>query len=299
MKNRPQSISASDFAIAFLLLLVIACSDQPLTTAAMPPTPLSPRLVEYSDHFYQGSDAYYWWDGQPPPGDLSPAVISVAEAFGMAPRPGTQGWVEGRMAFIGDQAKLDVSYSVDSLGHAIYSNAIASSGWKFRDFRTRGETQTFWFSQPLGINGLCDFSLQVGGTAYARKAFPFGISLSLIKFSVAVTFGTMTWGEASMPLQAQSDPGWSCDFPFPDSECDQQSTPEVEYCPVSGDPANSPYGGGGGPSDVVGDYGGHSSPGGFVGGGSYCVDWIDWWVSFDGGQTWHYDYRQCTQWQQM
>jgi len=302
MKNRPRSISWRGFAVAFPIMLVIACSDQLLTTEAMPPTLQGPSFVEYSDHFYQGSDGYYYWDGQPPPGDLSPAEISRANAGGMAPRPGTHGWVEGQMDFIGDQAKLDLVYSVDSLGHPKYSNSQASSGWKWRDFGSRGVTQTHSFSQSLAVNAMCDFALEVGGTAYAHKALPFGISLNLIKFSVDVGFGTFTWGETSRPLLAFSDPGWSCDVP--NSDCDRPETPEMEYCPVEGDPANSPGGqvgggGGGEPTDVQGEYGGHSSPGGWAGGASYCVDWIDWWVSFDGGHSWQYDYRQCTAYEQM
>jgi hypothetical protein len=197
------------------------------------------------------------------------------------------------MTFVGDQSKIDLVYSVDSLGHSYYSNAQASSDWMFGVLYPSAQQQEHYFDQPLYLPENCDYSLQVGGTAYARKAVPFRIDLALIKFNASLNFGTYSWGETSMPLHAFSDPGYLCDYP--PVQCET-------YCPVDGDPSNSPYGGEGGggngqPSDERGDYGGYSSPGGFVGGGAYCVDWIDWFVSFDGGKTWRYDYRECTQYE--
>lgn len=294
--------------LAFALFIGTGCSDVSPVTAPLTSTALTPRFIENSEHFYAGSDGYYYWDGQPPPGDLSPAVVTAAHAGGRAPGPGTQGWVEGFMTFIGgDQAKLDLNYSVDSSGHPIWNNAVASSGWQWFEYVDRNSSREYSFKQSLPQRyaqdpvtlAPCDFSLRVGGTGYARKAFPFAIVPSLIKFLVDVTFGITAWGEGSRPLDAFTDEGMSCDYPNAGSECDKPSTPQVEYCPVDGDPAHSPYNGGGGPTDVRGDYGGYSSPGGWVGGAQYCVDWIDWWVSFDGGTTWQYDYRECTQYEQM
>lgn len=295
MKNRLRSVSSGGFAIALSLILVMACSEKTLTTAPIRPAPVSPRFAP-SGSFYQGSDGYYFWDGRPPSGDLDPADIISAEAGGSAPIPHrTGGWISGKMTFVGHQSKLDLVYSVDSLGHSFYSNAQASSGWRYALAYPSNQQQEHYFDQSLYLLPNCDYALQVGGTAYARKAVPFGIDISLIKFSVSATLGSFTWGETSRPLQAFSDPGYLCDYPPVHCET---------YCPVDGDPANSPYGGQGGggngqPTDERGDYGGYSSPGGFVGGASYCVDWIDWWVSFDGGTTWQYDYRQCTRYEQM
>jgi hypothetical protein len=208
--------------------------------------------------------------------------------------------VAGKMTFVGDQSKIDLVYSVDSAGSSYWSNTEATSGWKYAMIPYNRYEQEHYFSKRLALLPTCDFSVLSGGTAYARKAIPFAIPLTLIKFKVSLTFGTISWGAVSRPLQAASDPAVPCDQPIPASECDHPSTDEIEHCPVPGDPANPPYPGGSAnePTDVRGDYAGRSEPGGWAGGGSYCVDWIDWWYSFDGGKTWHYDYRQCTEYAQ-
>jgi hypothetical protein len=299
MKNRPRSTSSSCLAIAFALMLTIGCNDQVPITAAKPSLPVRPHFVENSDDFYEGGDGYYYWDGQPPPGDQSPADIISAEAYGSPPKPGTYGYVSGHMDYVGDESNIDLVYSVDSAGHAKFSNAHASAGWEYGMLPGMRDPQPYLFSQSLQIYGICNFSLQVGGTAYARKAIPFGISINLIKFSIALTPGSITWGETSRPLEAYEDPGVSCDDDLSQSQCDNEQTTEIEYCPVDGDPANAPYPGArfASATDTRGDVGGYSSPGTYVGTQEYCVEWIDWWVSFDGGSTWHYDYGECKHWE--
>jgi hypothetical protein len=302
MKNSPRIIRSCGFAIAFLLTLGTACRDQALPTAPIPLTPTGPRFIENSSGFYLGSDGYYWWDGQPPPGDLAPPHITDAVATGTAPRPGTSGWVKGVMTTNGDQAKIDLNYSVDSSGIPYISHSTAGTGWEWGGGPLFGERHD-WneeFTHSLNINRDCNFSLEVGGNAYARWALPFGIPLSFIKFLVDVFTGvTTSWSEVSADMHADTDPGISCDADLGHSQCDNPNTPEIEYCPLEGDPANPPYPGSrhASATDTRGDVGGYSSPGGYVGTQEYCTNWIDWWCSFDGGQTWQYDYRECTHWE--
>jgi hypothetical protein len=287
------------FAIICGVIIGIACSDEAIMNPTRPLSP--PPGPSFSDGFYQGSDGYYFWDGQPPPGDESPAIITRTYTEANAPKIGTDGFIYGEIGYIGDESKIDLVYSVDSLDHHYYSAAVASTGWE----RITGspwfdrQEQQKGFSYSLGLHKQCNFSLEVGGTGYARKSLPFGIAINLLKMTIAIGPGATSWGEVSAPMQASSDPGYSCDNAFPASDCDNRNTPEIEYCPVPGDPANPPY-----PNarytevtNTEGDYGGYSSPGGYVGGVPHCVDWIDWFVSFDGGKTWHYDYRECTQWE--
>lgn len=131
MINRSQIIRSSGLAIALALTVATACRDQALPTAPIPLTPTGPRFIENSDGFYAGSDGYYWWDGQPPPGDMAPPHITDAVATGTAPRPGTTGWVKGSMTTNGDQAKIDLNYSVDSSGISYLYNSTAGTGWEW------------------------------------------------------------------------------------------------------------------------------------------------------------------------
>lgn len=116
---------------AFLSLLqvaifiggALACAELPSGTESSQIHSLpAPRYVENSAGFFMGSDGYYHWDGQPPTGDLDPAEIYSATASGSAPRPGSHGWISGTMDFMGDQYKIDLSYSVDHEGTPYYSN---------------------------------------------------------------------------------------------------------------------------------------------------------------------------------
>jgi len=288
-----------------LMLMVSACADQ-LPTAASPVPVPGPRSIEYSDGFYPGGDGYYFWDGQAPPGDLSPAIIQNAMAGGMAPRFGTAGWVSGEMETDGDQYRFGLRYTLNHNGQPYYSNAEANSDWKWGGGGPRqADSPLTWydFKRTLDINppdplDRCGYSLQNGGNAFARKAVPFGINLNWIKPSVALTFGTITWGANEAPLIAFTDDGQQCDE-LADRACDRPDTPQYEPCPVAGDPAYTPPNYGGGESqitDVRGEYGGYSSPG-YVTGGARCVEWIDWFGSWDGGRTWKYLGRDCEQWE--
>lgn len=290
-------------------LTLSACSDQ-LPTSALPPTPArAPHYVQYSSGFYLSNDGYtYFWDGQPPLGDLDQASIHDAKAGGMAPRFSTAGWVSGELWTNGDEYKIDLSYDLDHNGQPVYHNTPASTGWvsganNFMNSLQDTRTDNFYeFKLTLGVNPSnalyrCAYSLTNGGSAAARKTFPFGISLSIIKPSIGIDFVGIHWGENSnVPLLAFDDPGQDCDE-LADPTCDLSETPEFEPCPAPGDPARvAPTYGWPGTyvTDVVGRYA-SSNQGGYLTGGTVCVAWVDWWTSWDGGHTWYYDYRQCTQ----
>jgi hypothetical protein len=221
--------------------------------------------------------------------------------WGSAPRPGTHGFLESELLYKGDQAKIDLTYSIDSVGHPVRYNSRVSSDWKWGCWGCRESLQNFSYGTSFdGIDGICNYSLVAGGTGYARKRSPFGIMLNLIKFLVASVDINLDfiWGDVHEDFTAFTDDGKSCDDDLSQSQCDDEQTPQIEYCPVEGDPANPPYQGvqNAAVTDTRGDEG-YSSPGGYVGTREYCSDWIDWWVSFDGGRTWQYDYRECKHWE--
>lgn len=295
MHSAVPGLGATTIIGVTFLLLSSACSEvvEPTAPLTSKKGPLS--SVQESEHFYY-SNGYYHWDGQPTPGDLEPAEIISAKACGRAPTWGTGGWICGQIVYAyADQHKIDLVYSMDNLstGQPYYHNAQASSGWKFGLANDRVQNPAR-FERSLMFVEQCNYSLIVGGTAHARKAIPFGISISLIKFKVSVVPGNTSWGETSAPLEAFQDPGTQCDEPWPEPLCDNQETPEVEHCPIEGDPANSSPPSGG--SDQVGYPNGSpntGTPGSPPSGEFVCVYWTDWFVSFDGGQTWRYEGREC------
>jgi hypothetical protein len=281
-----------------------------LTTPTLLHAPASARRdVVESEHFWSDSTGMYHWDGQPPPGDEFPASISSAKAGGYAPRPGTGGWVSGTMVFVGDQYKIDLDYTVrNNDTDALYQTGHPTSDWKFGNSMYSRQSYEERFEHSLHLD-MCGYSVEASGTANARKALPFSIRPSLITIGPTGLGGPgfriglepYTWGAIDRPLAAFSDAGIRCDEDLShySRNCDDASTPEVEYCPVEGDPARRPDGPIGGSDgsptprqDWGGEYTGFSS-------GSVCVGWIDWWSSFDGGRTWRYDYRECRDYQNV
>jgi len=173
------------YGLSFMLLLANSCVEN-IPTAAVPPAPIpGPRFVEFTDGFYLMENGYYYWDGQPPPSDLAPTIIQDARASGMAPRFGTQGWVEAEMLTDGDQWKITMVYSLWHHGNPYYSNAQYQGDWKWRDPLGRiapidRATQPLHYGhvkRPLSNIGSpydvdenrCGYRLVNGGTAYARK----------------------------------------------------------------------------------------------------------------------------------
>ena len=169
--------------VASLAGLMGGCGEQTPTEVISENRINGPRYIEYSSGFYPSGDGYYFWDGQAPSGDFAPAIIQNAKAGGMAPRPGTEGWVEGEMETDGDQYKMDLVFSVDHNGQAVFSNSTFSSNWKWGSMEPRqGDARllTYYkYDRSLNVQGdidqRCDYTLENGGTAYARKAVPFGI----------------------------------------------------------------------------------------------------------------------------
>lgn len=260
-----------------LLILGGACAEQPVLTSPVSAVPIQAnRSLQYSDDFYPDGTGYYWWNGQPPAGDLSPADISAASASAHASQPNSWTWVSGHLTHDGDQWKTDLIYSVQHNGSPVYSNSAASSGWRWTLAPySRMQVQEY-FTQNISLPEMwqCDVSVQAGGTAHSRKAIPFGISISLIKPTISLNFGTIHWGDASRPMLAASDPGVDC------NEVTQVSNPTGPS--------------GGGSTQWAGWYGGRSSPGGFIASTPRCIEWVHWFISYDGGESWYYTGSECT-----
>lgn len=206
--NKLIDSTAWSIAVAGLLLST-ACSE--LVTP-----PQSEMHVDASARkiFFANGDGTYTWDGTSvPAGDLSPADIVSATAGAYAPRAGTGGWVSGKMLFNnGDQYKMDLTYSVMNTitNKPFYSNSTTSTDWTFG---IPGAEK--YYNLDLHLDPLCGYSVTTGGTAYARKAVPFRIGVSLIKLpalsAFSIGFGTVTWGDAPpMPMTAASDNGITC-----------------------------------------------------------------------------------------
>ncbi|HUQ47931.1 MAG TPA: hypothetical protein VM053_06755 [Gemmatimonadaceae bacterium] len=84
----------------------------------------------------------------------------------------------------------------------------------------------------------------------------------------------------------------SCEDDLSVYECDDENTPATEYCPVAGDPANNPSGPIGGNSGSETDAGIY-----FIrtntGGSGQCISGMNWYGSWDGGQTYSFLYFEC------
>lgn len=119
------------------------------------------------------------------------------------------------------------------------------------------------------------------------------VSLSIIKFQVSVTPGTISWGDAPpRGLTVFQDPGVSCDDDLSVYECDDEGTQAIEYCPVPGDPENNslaPIGDNSGPASDVGIYYVRTNSGG----SGQCISGMNWYGSWDGGRTWSFLYFEC------
>lgn len=301
---------APKITVVATLFVAMGCHEVPTTAPSLAPQK-TPSKIDFSSGFYQTADGFYAWDGQPPPTDMDPADILEATASGFPPGPTTSGWISGHMVYMyGDQWKIDLTLDATRNGSPIFLGSSYSSGYKWpyipyaaaRNSTNEGSYEVPLYGQ-IDINTPpCNYTLAAGGTARARKAVPFGISVSLLKAidggnPFSLSLGAVGWGEVSRALVAWSSTGPLCDEDFAQYECDDPNTPQMDYCTQPGDPALKPGGPAAGPGGTPVNTGLEGGPGGSGNSGGsteVCVKWIDWYYSTDGGNTWRYDGRECT-----
>lgn len=291
--------------IGVLFASALACSDSPTkvpTSAQLSSSADTANLIvgEPSENgFYLGSDGYYHWNGVPPAGDLLHATIKGAVAAGIPPGGVDVPAAIGVVVYEGDQSNIDLSVTVrDSVRHTnVLYNAPFSSDWQWAaPPRFSQSTSTTVYQKTLSIPDDCGYALFVGGGAKVRKAVPFGFSATLVKLfggpSVSVSPGTTSWGPDAKGLTAYQGSGPACDYPAPDGPCDDPRTPiSVEDCPDTGGPSGSET------PIYSANYNGPLPSGtNAVQGAIKCMEWTTYYVSYNGGRTWYYDYWECNEW---
>ena len=247
--------------LASVVVLMVGCTVQDTTTgleARSDVRAAAYELLYSSGFYYDPSDGYYHWDGQPPPGDQTAPSIRVANAWAVAPQRGTGGWTEGSMLWVdGDLAQIELvpwAWKVFFPGGEQYAPvSSATSPWTGAECdRTISHTcvSVFSYRHPLGLTDTvwnCGSVVGVSGYARAKKKAPFGlVGAGVIKLINA--FEPVEWGFTERALVGEVTTGPSCDTaPTPEEmQCDDPGTTDIEYCPVDGDPANPPSAGGAG-----------------------------------------------------
>ncbi len=232
----------------------IDCGGAPRPPSS-PPAGLPP-VIE-SPGFHLAADGVYEWDGNPPVGDLDPARLYLGSTTAEAPSGlngvlPLGGSVYGYFYFDGDQSKIELIFSSsDASGNALRYNSKAGHDWQWCGGgpnlflpvgRCTGDRDEV--SEQLNLESYsCGASVVVGGTGWARKRWPFGITPSVRVMRVISIGAPKEWGEQSLPLPASRDVGPACPGSpgsVPVSGGGGEPPPPSGYIPPSS------YGGGGG-----------------------------------------------------
>ena len=196
---------------------VIYCVDITQDPDCVPP-PDNPSTPS-SPGFYQGSDGYYYWDGTPPAGDLSPSVINQVIAIAGAPSNGDSGYVKGRVVYSnGDEARVDLTVNATH-EQSVLLNSSMEGKWTGCATPVGGfghcDNESHWEFHGLGLQAYsCGVSVTAGGTAYARKTLPFGIHIEApLKWIGGSMPVLQYWGQVSRFMPSHTDPGIKCNEP--------------------------------------------------------------------------------------
>jgi hypothetical protein len=133
------------------------------------------------------------------------------------------GTASGSFYFDGDQSRIKLVYSAtDDAGNPLIYSSEAGHDYAWCDGIALGRCKGARDEvvQQLNLTSYpCGVRVVNGGTGWARKALPFGLSVgSRIWRPVPLTFRAgNTWGEASIPLPASSNTAPACSAPLPTS----------------------------------------------------------------------------------
>jgi len=212
------------FAASFAALALVSCADIASVDAPRAPlraVPVAQHDIVQSSGFYQVDANHFMWDGQVPVGDASPATISFANALAVAPTPEVPGaMVKGSFYYSnGDQGKLDLTAKATWNGTALingsgrpgtWGNGCGLINWGALNHCTNQYVADSWDLSSQLAQYTCGVTVTAGGTAFARKTLPFGLTLGI----PVEKFGSLPivsdWGDASEPLLADTDNGVTC-----------------------------------------------------------------------------------------
>ncbi len=246
--------------IICLTVVLSGCADAVPLTSAPPEQLVLPRqstVVHSPSLWYDSATGFVHWDGTPPSGDNSPAVIRETRARAYAPKIEThEASAEASMHFVGDYGKIDLTYSETHVPSMVpVRNGIKTGEWTAQSDCSavipynfvRSCQQSHW-EKIKWTTYECDVRVTSGGTAYAKKGLPFGISKDVIKlFGISVGISAqLSWGETPpTPIASHSDMSVACTVPPPTNECDDPTTDLVETeCDGESGGGSLPGGGG-------------------------------------------------------
>lgn len=205
---------------------IAGCTEPVAVNSAEPqpgPEPASagPNLdIEYSSGFYPLGDGRYYWDGNPPPGDLEKAVITDMGTRALVPAPTDErplavakGWTRWES---GQQGKARVSYRVYGPTGTQIAENFAETDWRWCSgsigiYCTTGSAFVDDSIPPsiLPFNQ-CGVRIVTNGRHWARKTLPFGIQAQWLVFQSPEL---KPWGPDDRASPQEDSPAVSCDTP--------------------------------------------------------------------------------------
>ena len=226
----------------FLLLTVLGgCSDQFAgAPAALEKAEVMVASVTESAGFYF-AEGWWNWNGLPAEGE-SGAVIHATETPALtAPSRRTRGWVRGGMTFTGDEYSFLFVLSAQRGAQSLMNPTNYGTEWSgcFTESRCvnyRGTSRAIHYPDYLPR---CEIAVSAGGEARARNKTPFGIKIWLIKIIPGWSHQQYETVTSPLPSITINASGWCDEAPTnEDLACDDDQTPQIEYCMDPEDPSN-------------------------------------------------------------